>query len=560
MQFQEFLLLLETQTISQYIKTQRELPPELYKKVKIGIKQAHFQEISRLMSMDLYANWATYWGIKEYFSKKPGIGNYYSKSYDYKSLKTPNPNQKDINDCSINIVNASANILRPIQDFVLAHLSDNNIQSKFNTIEYTPEQAKKDSEDWHYRLSLKQSRAGGQGQLLLKLDRLGPQWVGWKWLNLKRGFCRQEGDAAGHCGNIGAKDDDNIFSLRDPENRVHLTFIINNGILGEMKGRGNAKPSPKYHSPIIELLKSKNVGSIHGGGWDPTNNFALTDLPEETQKQLIKKKPFLNSPFKYAIQNIKDDKQLLEKINELFKEPIESIYTNKDGTKDAVIESFSDFEEVEEQAKRRYTNSKIDSISWLDEIWEHFDSNYAYSNDALQNYLDSLNKENTKLLEKYLDKELEEFENDEDEEDELSIYEKLQKEDGDIKAAVHNAICDGMTAGTENEAWKDVRNDLCHPDDNGFYFDWWVQIPGKKQTTDQIQLRISLLNLEELFNKGFDDPGEAVEIRHSQPYNGYSDFDNDTFNERLKDLLHDISKNFKENTFYKFCCKKCSKI
>ena len=142
-------------------------------------------------------------------------------------------------------------------------------------------------------------------------------------------------------------------------------------------------------------------------------------------------------------------------------------------------------------------------------------------------------------LEKCVDNALEEFygdEEDEDEDEDLSLYEKLRKEDGEIKSSVQHAISDGMTSGAEGEAFNDVKKSLESPDSNGFYFQLWVS------SKDEHQLRISLTDLATLYNSGTTNPKEAVEIDYSPPHYGYSDFDKEAFNERLADLLHDLAK------------------
>ena len=62
-------------------------------------------------------------------------------------------------------------------------------------------------------------------------------------------------------------------------------------MLGETKGRGNDKPSPKYHPMILKLLYSDLVDGIKGGGHDPANNFSIGDLPKEQADRLMKFKP-----------------------------------------------------------------------------------------------------------------------------------------------------------------------------------------------------------------------------------------------------------------------------
>jgi len=123
---------------------------------------------------------------------------------------------------------------------------------------------------------------------------------GWAWWVLDRSYCPEEARAMGHCGNEAtgpSRPDDRILSLR---RRVmvrgteylepHLTFILGeDGLLGEMKGRGNDKPAPQYHPYIVRLLEQADlVRGIVGGGYMPEHNFSLDDLPPEQQERLKK--------------------------------------------------------------------------------------------------------------------------------------------------------------------------------------------------------------------------------------------------------------------------------
>lgn len=121
---------------------------------------------------------------------------------------------------------------------------------------------------------------------------------GFAWINLHRSECPKEGDAMGHCGNQYGDYRDTILSLRkkmpDGSQRPSLTFILDkDGDLGEMKGRANEKPAAKYHPYIIELLKQPFIRGIVGGGHDPMNNFAMSDLTPEQRTSLYDAKPSL---------------------------------------------------------------------------------------------------------------------------------------------------------------------------------------------------------------------------------------------------------------------------
>jgi len=120
----------------------------------------------------------------------------------------------------------------------------------------------------------------------------------YAWVLLNRGACNDEADSMGHCGNLPSeRPGDRILSFRSingEQHRPHLTFILHRGgILGEMKGRANQKPNIKYHPYIIDLLKQDIVVSIEGGGYEPENNFDLSDLTDEQQQALLNEKPGL---------------------------------------------------------------------------------------------------------------------------------------------------------------------------------------------------------------------------------------------------------------------------
>jgi len=178
------------------------------------------------------------------------------------------------------------------KDYLGANQTNNQLKSLLNTETTEIQKITALSDDWHDKLKNKDLRVGGEGDTLIDLGNIG--WEGWKWLSLNKKYCPQEKKAGGHCGNEFGKTDDNILSLRDQDNRVHATFIINHGVLGEMKGRNNQKPDAKYHPAIVQLLLNPVVKTIYGGGFEPENNFELKDLDEQMQKKIMSEKPALN--------------------------------------------------------------------------------------------------------------------------------------------------------------------------------------------------------------------------------------------------------------------------
>jgi hypothetical protein len=92
--------------------------------------------------------------------------------------------------------------------------------------------------------------------------------------------------------------DDVLYSLRKG-NQVYLSFVVNNGILGESRGRANSKPDSKHHPCVVELLQhdSFHVVGISGGGRNPELNFALSDLGEEAMRRVLSISPIRFDPF-----------------------------------------------------------------------------------------------------------------------------------------------------------------------------------------------------------------------------------------------------------------------
>lgn len=125
---------------------------------------------------------------------------------------------------------------------------------------------------------------------------------GYAWYSLGKGSCPKEAQAMGHCGNKPSEEEgDDILSLRQEVKhgdktyyKPVLTFINNEGHLGEMKGRANQKPAEKYHDSIKQLLMSDHVDKIVGGGYEADKNFSLSDMPEDMQKEIKEAKPDIN--------------------------------------------------------------------------------------------------------------------------------------------------------------------------------------------------------------------------------------------------------------------------
>jgi GNAT superfamily N-acetyltransferase len=163
---------------------------------------------------------------------------------------------------------------------------------------------------------------------------------GWAWWWVDRSFCTEEKEAMGHCGNEAAGPNrpwERLLSLRRPEKRgnktywySHVTFILDtrNMQLGEMKGRQNNKPQPEYHPYIVALLKDPKIGitGIVGGGYLPENNFALSDLTTEQQKEVAEANPSIGLSIRAYYDIYGFDEKLEQRVSGLLEPPASTHY------------------------------------------------------------------------------------------------------------------------------------------------------------------------------------------------------------------------------------------
>ncbi len=206
-------------------------------------------------------------------------------------------------------------------DVLLDRSSEKEIyEKKLTNINYKLNDLQKDNEIYHKKLQDVKNR-----QYPKKVDspypfqqyrHLNPPIIfqdGFSWVQLTRGQCDVYGQSMGHCGNAMAVPDDRILSLVNTKTDEHfLSFIVNNGILGESKGRNNSKPDRKFHKYIIPLLKSNYIETIRGAGYKPENNFNFHDLSKEQQTDILNIKPVIDDYVNYKVSRKDID---VDKIN-----------------------------------------------------------------------------------------------------------------------------------------------------------------------------------------------------------------------------------------------------
>ena len=178
---------------------------------------------------------------------------------------------------------------------------------------------------------------------------------GYAWWDLQKAHCGREADAMGHCGNSPrSHTSDTILSLRKSIKTAKgifhapaLTFILRgDGFLTEMKGRGNDKPTERYHKYIVPLLRHPSIKGIIGGGYMPENNFSIKDLPSDTQEELADEKPMLAGLWEIYKKDGKTD-LVMEMMEELLSShnitPPEILPIEEDSNT-VIIQQYSDLE------------------------------------------------------------------------------------------------------------------------------------------------------------------------------------------------------------------------
>jgi hypothetical protein len=165
------------------------------------------------------------------------------------------------------------------------------------------------SKEWHDSLEI------GQGDINYKeenptiLDFTDKEGNGFYWVDLNTKYSPEECDRMGHCGRSSYG---YLYSLRQniPINNKYklnksvLTAAIGeDGIMYQLKGVKNSKPKDEYHQYILPLFyvlvdyHGEDDYLIQGFGTEYASeqDFKLSDLPEQTIKELYQNRPELFS-------------------------------------------------------------------------------------------------------------------------------------------------------------------------------------------------------------------------------------------------------------------------
>lgn len=393
--------------------------------------------------------------------------------------------------------------------------------------------------------------------LLIPFDGGSKAW----WL-LSRGACRDEADAMGHCGNVPSqKSGDRILSFRlKSENSLwtpKLTFILHkDGYLGEMKGRANEKPAPRYHPYIIELLKNDLIKGIRGGGYAAENNFSLEDLPENARKELVELKPSLGTLFDLVEKYGKSNPEVIQRIKNILEDSI-SFKSFNEETGEFIILQWDDASDL-------VSDRGNDTAKWVGKIISGEDdlnwSSYEIDDRQIKDFLETIvykekKEKKNDTIELKIKSWLEENEPYNPEEDEWIDY----VIDNDVSQVVNPArwaIDDGHRAGAESEMYKYFYNavgdygvdgdpmigDLKFTRKEDGSIDYWGPISLVITADDIIKIMKNERihddgdiadHLSDIDNDGYFDK----DLQITEPYYGFSGYEEDTAIERFYELL-----------------------
>jgi hypothetical protein len=529
MSFSEFLLIENTTT--QLLKTQFRQDTVKFVIAKVSEKLNRMQWTRTIApeKKDWLIKWITYqWfsTLKSEYGVGQGSGSpQLSLDVDFDISRWNYTFDRVVNDLLAAVGNCSDYLATVFVD------TPNVIRSKLNTPTYTPQMLAADSEHWHVHIASQKRKPAGEGRVVP----LQGMPSGWQWVSLDKASCSEEGAAMGHCGNAGGRDTDNIYSLRDSRGIAHLTFIVNNGVLGESKGYGNSKPTVSYHKMIIPLLLGQDNGQpiveyIKGGGYKPENNFHFQDLSKEDQQRVLKVKPYITNFIESLKQRAKGDPQLVKKeLEETFSTNFEKVDFSNGFIK---VKKWDDMHEMIEWLKEN-TQSKLKEVPDFDAMLDdwHFSTSVS---DAIEVFKYSANKENHRYFDEMIELLKVKLGEDDDEED-YDVRWAVENND-EIEKALTWAADEGYRVGAESDAYNSVIKSLDHDTDEN------VGCMLYQMSGGSWEMRLPLQSLEKTYRE-YGDSGEDlisnVEFTYSSPYNGYSGFDDDIYNERLSELLSD---------------------
>ena len=334
--------------------------------------------------------------------------------------------------------------IQSIMDWVRVGL--NGRLNQYQNLEFSELYNK--SREWHDSLSLGQGDINYIEENTIIKDFRDENGEGFYWVDLNTNVSDEECNRMGHCGRTGSNND--LYSLRETKklpggkftlNRSHLTASIGyDGILYQLKGPKNSKPQEEFHQYILPLFFVLGGGGeevdflIRGFGSEYASNldFKITDLPDETIKQLYEQRPELFES--YSLRRKLKEMGLIEMPglqSFVLSIPVERIDNYVDGNWVMGTRRWTDAN-GNKRVSKTYFFEVLLTDSW--DIWQNYDSDWE---GAVSYYL---NDENNKKIREYL---ISLSENPEEHKDDstTSLIEEFD-DNNDVKNAISSSVND----------------------------------------------------------------------------------------------------------------------
>ena len=267
-----------------------------------------------------------------------------------------------------------------------------------------------ESEEWHDSLNLGQGDINYKEENAIIKDFRDADGYGFYWADLDTNTSDEECKRMGHCGRTGS--DKNLYSLRENKklpggkftlNKSHLTSSIgDDGILYQLKGPKNSKPQEEFHQYILPLFfvlggrGEEDDYLIQGFGSEYASDldFKITDLPDDTIKELYTQRPELFSS--YSLRRKLKEMGLIEMPglqNFVLSIPAHAIDRYVDGDWLIRRRKWTDAQGVKRESKTYFFETLL-TDPW--DLWQNYNSDWESAVDY------NLNKENEKKIRDYL--------------------------------------------------------------------------------------------------------------------------------------------------------------
>jgi hypothetical protein len=250
------------------------------------------------------------------------------------------------------------------------------------------------SKKWHDELEVGDSAIDYNEEHPIVVDFRNEKGNGYYWVDLESKDCDEESKRMGHCGRSAG----NLYSLRftSPientkftKNKSYVTASVNDsGVLLQMKGPHNKKPSEELHSYIIPFILNDIVNEF-GSEYQSSEDFSLTDLPEDKIREIYDQKPdlFDNRKGKKALRKIG---LLSDRTTEdmMFELQIDPAYISRYVDGDWTVRKYKD-------ANGRQRETGMFETLLSGDYWDLFDNGGGEWETALEYYADD---ENTGII------------------------------------------------------------------------------------------------------------------------------------------------------------------